>query len=66
MQSLVWFTNRSMVSSHNSRHLFLPLTCIKSRVAYCKTSVNFGRVVGTDSVIIAVPLSSCSFNVEVF
>ena len=45
---------------------FLPLACIKSRVAYCKTSVNFGRVVGTDSVIIAVPLSSCSFNVEVF
>ena len=37
----------------------IPLTCIKSRVAYCKISVNFGRVVGIDSVIIAVPLSSC-------
>ena len=41
---------------------FLPLTCIKSRVAYCKKTVNFGRVIGNDSVIIAVPLSSGVFH----
>ena len=41
---------------------FLPLTCIKSRVAYCKKTVNFGRVIGNDSVIIAVPISSGAFH----
>ena len=38
------------------------LTCIESRVAYCKKTVDFGRVIGDDSVIIAVPLSSSAFH----
>ena len=41
---------------------FLPLTCIKSRVAYCKKTVDFGRVIGNDSVILAVPLSFGAFH----
>lgn len=60
----VWFSVPTEVwSAVNTPDIyFLPLTCIKSRVAYCKKTVNFGRVVGDDSVIIAVPLSSGAYH----
>ena len=38
------------------------VSCIESHVAYCKKTVNFGCVIGDDSVIIAVPLSSGAFH----
>ena len=36
---------------------YLPLSCIKSRVAYCSTTINFGRIAGQDSVYIVVPVN---------
>lgn len=38
---------------------YIPLTCIKSRVAYSKQDVNFGRVIGTEKVLIVSPLLDC-------
>lgn len=60
----VWFGSPTEVWSAVTTPgmYFLPLTCIKCRVAYCKKTVNFGRVIGNDSVIIAVPLSSGAFH----
>ena len=34
----------------------IPVSKIKSRVAYSKTSVNFGRMIGDDSVYVIVSL----------
>lgn len=36
--------------------VFVPISSIICRVAYCKSSVNFGRIIGTDHVIIASPI----------
>ena len=37
--------------------IFIPLTFIKSRTAHITSFVNFGRVIGEDKVLVAVPLS---------
>ena len=36
---------------------FVPVGNIKSRVLYTQAEVNFGRVIGLDSVNVVVPLS---------
>lgn len=36
---------------------YLPLSCIKNRVAYCSTTINFGRIAGQDSVYIVVAVN---------
>lgn len=35
---------------------FLPVSAIQHRVTFTKCNVNFGQVIGTDSVIVATPL----------
>ena len=35
---------------------YIPLSYIRSRVAYCSTSINFGRIAGQDTVYIVVPV----------
>ena len=59
----VWFgLPTELWSAFTTDIYFLPLTCIESRVAYRKKTVDFGLVIGDDSVIIAVPLSSSAFH----
>ena len=38
----------------------IPLTAIKSRVIHKKMLVNFGRIIGEHSVVVAVPLENKS------
>ena len=35
---------------------FIPVSKIKSRVVHSKTSINFGRMIGVDSVYVIVSL----------
>ena len=64
-QCRVWFGSPTEVWSAVASPdiFFLPLSCIRSRVAYCKKEVHFGHVIGNDSVIIAVPLVSGSCEI---
>lgn len=56
----VWFGSPTEVWSRvTSRDiLLLPLSHILCRTAYVSTSVNFGRVIGEDTVLVVVPLSN--------
>ena len=47
----IWWKFESSESS------FIPLFDMQSRVAYVSTKVNFGHVMGTDSVNVVVPIS---------
>lgn len=54
----VWFGSPTEVWSAITRPdiEFLPLSHIRSRVSYSKQDINFGRLIGTDSVLIITPL----------
>ena len=36
---------------------FVPITYIKSRVAYCKMEFDFGRIIGKERIYVVSPLS---------
>ena len=57
----VWFGNPTEVWSAvaSPDYYFLPLSYIQSRVAYSKQKINFGQVIGTDSVLVITPLALC-------
>ena len=56
----VWFGSPAQVwaAATSTEVKFLPVTCIKSRVAYSIRRYDFGRLIGEDKVIIATPLST--------
>ena len=39
-----------------SEHVFIPISHIKSRLAHTSTTINFGRIIGQDHVLVVVPL----------
>ena len=41
----------------SSESCFIPLFHVQSIVAYVSTKVNFGSVIGTDSVYVVAPIS---------
>lgn len=51
----VWFGKPVQVCTF-SDILFIPISHIKSRVAYASTTINFGRIIGQDHVLVVVPL----------
>ena len=55
----VWYGYPTEIWSkfESSESSFIPLFCIHSRVAYVSTHVNFGHVIGTDSVYVVAPIS---------
>ena len=54
----VWFGSPTEVWSRVTSRDILPLSYILCRIAYASTSVNFGRVIGEDTVLVVVPLSN--------
>ena len=56
----VWFGNPVQVWSQVTLPdiLFIPISFIRSRTAYIATSVSFGRVIGSDRVLVVVPLTN--------
>lgn len=54
----VWYGKPTQVwaSTLCPGYNFIPVTNIKSRVVYTKRNVNFGRMIGLDSVYVIVPL----------
>lgn len=56
----VWFGNPCQVWSITTYpgYSFIPLSDIVSRVVYTKSTVDFGRVIGTETVFVVVPLNN--------
>lgn len=54
----VWFGKPTQVwtTTQYPGYCFVPVSHIKSRVVYTKASVNFGRMIGLDTVYVIVPL----------
>lgn len=54
----VWFGNPAQVwcTAKYPGEFFIPVTSIKSRVVYTQSLVNFGRISGSDTVYVVVPL----------
>ena len=64
-QCKVWFGHPTEVWSTAPATFdftFIPLSSIQSRVVYVKTTFNFGRVIGDDSVYIVTPLENNAFS----
>ena len=57
-QCTVWYGSPVQVWSQVTflDIVLIPVSYIKSRSAYASASVNFGRVIGQDNVLIVVPL----------
>lgn len=58
-QCKVWFGYLTEVwaTATSPDFFFVPVQCIKSRVAYCNVEVDFGRIIGKERVNIVSPLS---------
>ena len=56
----LWFGGPTQVWTKTTLFdaFYIPLNCIKSRVAYSETSVNFGRIIGEQSVYVVSLLSN--------
>lgn len=54
----VWYGYPTEVWSkfESSESVFIPLFHVHSRVAYVSTNVNFGRIIGINSVYVVVPV----------
>ena len=57
-QCKVWFGSPTQVwcTTFSEQFSFLSLSKIKCRVVYSKSSVSFGGVIGTDTVLVVAPI----------
>ena len=61
-----WFGNPTEVWSRlTTQNLFIPLSHIKCRTAYVDDSVNFGKVIGNQNVLVVVPLINEMHHVSI-
>lgn len=54
----VWFGNPTQIwcTSQELIHNLIPLSAIRSRVVHSRLNVNFGRMIGSETVLVVVPL----------
>ena len=56
-QCKVWFGKPTELwGTDTNSEIFVCVTSLVCRVSYCRTSVDFGRVIGTQNVIVASPI----------
>lgn len=57
-QCQVWFGHPTQVWTRvaSMDSYYLPISHLQSKVAYCSTSIFFGRIIGTDTVYVVVPV----------